>query len=189
MAKCEEIAQSTPDSYILQQFNNPANPKVCCSGAALAACGEGRLMLSRAGMHLSWRQLTSCSRLCPARNAHLSGSRPEADPPVQVHYESTGPEIWNQTEGKIDVFVSGVGTGGTLSGAGRYLKEKNPNLKVGPFSVSSGSTCAHSRALSPFTSCQQSCITFFTSILCDGHACMLQSCRQFRFCAISYVIC
>ena len=74
IAKADELAAETPNSFIPGQFKNPANP--------------------------------------------------------EVHKNTTGPEIWEDTDGKVDIFVAGIGTGGTITGVGEYLKSKNPNVKI-----------------------------------------------------------
>ena len=110
VAKAEEIAAATPESFVLQQFENPNNPKVS-SGTASG---------------LLWQRSMCRPPMQGAKDSVNRLMRVGA----QVHYETTGPEMWDGTDGKIDILVAGVGTGGTISGAGRVLKEKNPEIQV-----------------------------------------------------------
>ena len=61
---------------------------------------------------------------------YVSPNQYESEFNVEAHYRTTGPEIWKQTNGEVDVFFAGIGTGGTISGVGRFLKEQNPNIRI-----------------------------------------------------------
>lgn len=112
--KAEEILKNTPNAYMLQQFDNPANPKV---GTWLSKNLAGYVF------EFSLYAFSAVTLFASIKSVFIEKK-------VQIHYETTGPEIWEDTSGKVDLFVAGIGTGGTISGVGRFLKNKNPNIKV-----------------------------------------------------------
>ena len=108
-----------PDSVIIE----PTSGNTGIGLAAVAASRGYRIILTMPEtMSVERRNLLKAYGFIPSQFTNLANPA--------AHKASTGPEIWNDTDGKVDIFVAGVGTGGTISGVGEYLKSKNPNIKI-----------------------------------------------------------
>ncbi|MGQ1946801.1 cysteine synthase A [Geofilum sp. OHC36d9] len=99
---------------------------------------ERRKLLKKYGAELVLTPASGGMKSAIDKALELAKTHPKSFVPYQfknvanpnIHYQTTGPEIWRDTDGKVDAFVAGVGTGGTITGVGRFLKEKNPAIKI-----------------------------------------------------------